>query len=1146
MESKSRFIRIRLLMLCALLLGTGAQAATTQFYELHRSEQPFLDGAKPVLFQTNALTYTDTDIRPDTRYYYWVRTVEMASTSKQVARQTQPGFKVTLTLKAPVKAPKNLILPVFADLDYYGADNLWPSGYGERSLYENSELPNRYLIERELSAGGTGPGDGGRLNYRRYDLDLSSHRRNSSQLSLVFRLDHQQPDEVLLVETPALAIPLTESADLAPANLRATVSPLGIKVDWNAASGVSGWSQPLTVQSGLDDQVPPGLTISAPTTNSTFTTYRGVADFSGTATDNDSVVQVTWQNHRGGSGKATGTANWTARNVAFHTGDNLIRITALDRHNNETSRYVHVHYDSQAYQGWFWNWATNLDSNPAFLSVDSRTNAVITGVITTNFFIGATELVSLATKNTSRRNPYIAKFSASQSPVWALALQSTNNLSISALSVDDDDNLVISGTCKAPAMFGTISIDDTAGQTLNYIAKFSSAGTALWVRTFEGSVTATIEDQAVDPSGNIYLGGTFSGGNLFSAPHQLVNSTSVKLLFVAKWNASGDLEWTRSATPGVENTSICLGVNSAGQTYVGGTYSDTDFVFQTVSMPVRPSTGSGVAMIFMLKLDSSGNVIWGQQGTNTHGPSGSVDFWPAIITVGPGDSAYMAGNFRRDSLKAPYYTTVGFGSQMLTASNYTSAFLAKFTSEGNAEWIKPFTNYFYNTVVDLEADQTGHVYLALNVSSQYLGTLFSLLKLNCLGEQVDSQGAQSFSGNSNVSGSDVAVHPSGNIFALGEYLYYDATFYARDTRYHPQVRLTDRLESSFLARLSPVVTNYLTTIFRQPTNQTIATGSSLTVNVGAACIGTIRYQWLKNEEEIPQATNSFFTISEAATSDSGQYRARLLTCEGIEYSDTVTISVLDRPVVENTATEFEIMNGQPLQVSFMAGGSPPLSIQWYRNGTLLPGASAPIIVIPGVQPKDAGLYHVVLTNLVGKTTNMVARVTVFDSATVLPHVRSPQIISQPQDITRALGNPFQLQVAVYGKSPFTYQWYRNDQPLPDATNRTYTVSSALGGQSGEYHVVISNDIDTVTSRKASVLIVPALLTSTWPAGSINFNQGLPLNLEVSPGTSYRLQVSSDLSNWTTLQTFQSDTALFNYLDTQAMNRTRAFYRVISP
>ncbi|MCD6052063.1 MAG: hypothetical protein K0Q55_3481 [Verrucomicrobia bacterium] len=238
MESKSRFVR--LLALCTFLLGVNAPAATAQFYELLRNEQPFLDGAKAIFSQTNALTYTDTDIRPDTRYYYWVRTVELASTSMQVARQTQPGFKVTLTLKAPVKAPKNQILPVFADLDYYGADNLWPSGYGERSLYENSKTPNRYLVERELSAGGTGPGEGGRLNYRRYDLDLSSYRRSSSSLSLVFRLDHQQPDEVLLVETPALAVPLTDSTDPAPDNLRATVSPFGIKVDWNAAPIIPG------------------------------------------------------------------------------------------------------------------------------------------------------------------------------------------------------------------------------------------------------------------------------------------------------------------------------------------------------------------------------------------------------------------------------------------------------------------------------------------------------------------------------------------------------------------------------------------------------------------------------------------------------------------------------------------------------------------------------------------------------------------------------------------------------------------------------------------------------------------------------------------------------------------------------------------
>jgi hypothetical protein len=451
-----------------------------------------------------------------------------------------------------------------------------------------------------------------------------------------------------------------------------------------------------------------------------------------------------------------------------------------------------------------------------------------------------------------------------------------------------------------------------------------------------------------------------------------------------------------------------------------------------------------------------------------------------------------------------------------------------------------------NEVKGIIADRNGHIYVATELSGNFVNEYCQLFRFDCNGQRINQQriiGTDSTAWNK-VYVDGLAMLPNGRAYLVGNYTY-EVIFPSGDSR-RPQLTLNDRYESKFLASLSPRINPYPSSIYLQPTNQTVAAGKPLILNVGAACLGPIRYQWYKNEELIPNATNALLTIPQATVADSGSYYATLLTCEDLEQSAAVTIQVLDIPAVVSQLSEVEVMRGQPLELSFTPAGTPPLNIQWYRNGTLLPGAVAPIIVVINAQAKDAGLYYAVITNLVGKTTNMIARVTVYDSAAVLPHVRSPQIISQPQDITRALGNPFQLQVTVYGKNPFTYQWYKDDQPLLNATNRTYSVNSALGGHTGEYHVVVSNDIDTVTSRKASVLIVPALLTSVWPAGSINFTQGLPLSLEVSPGTSYRLQVSSDLSTWTTLHTFLSDTALFNYLDTQAKNRTRAFYRVISP
>jgi len=65
--------------------------------------------------------------------------------------------------------------------------------------------------------------------------------------------------------------------------------------------------------------------------------------------------------------------------------------------------------------------------------------------------------------------------------------------------------------------------------------------------------------------------------------------------------------------------------------------------------------------------------------------------------------------------------------------------------------------------------------------------------------------------------------------------------------------------------------------------------------------------------------------------------------------------------------------------------------------------------------------------------------------------------------------PFSLTVAATG-SALNYQWWFNGEPLPGATNRSYSVASAPLTDSGFYSVVITNQAYAVTSAVASVVV----------------------------------------------------------------------------
>jgi Big-like domain-containing protein len=78
------------------------------------------------------------------------------------------------------------------------------------------------------------------------------------------------------------------------------------------------------------DNQRPTITITAPTSGSTFSTNTSPLTLGGTASDNVGVTQVTWRNDRGGSGTATGTTSWSASGIALQSGNNVLTVTARD------------------------------------------------------------------------------------------------------------------------------------------------------------------------------------------------------------------------------------------------------------------------------------------------------------------------------------------------------------------------------------------------------------------------------------------------------------------------------------------------------------------------------------------------------------------------------------------------------------------------------------------------------------------------------------------------------------------------------------------------------------------------------------------------------------------------------------------------
>lgn len=83
----------------------------------------------------------------------------------------------------------------------------------------------------------------------------------------------------------------------------------------------------------------------------------------------------------------------------------------------------------------------------------------------------------------------------------------------------------------------------------------------------------------------------------------------------------------------------------------------------------------------------------------------------------------------------------------------------------------------------------------------------------------------------------------------------------------------------------------------------------------------------------------------------------------------------------------------------------------------------------------------------------------------------PAILQQPADTHADLNGPLALTIEINGNAGFVgFQWYRDDQLIVGATQRTYAKAQAALDDAGEYRIEVSNPCGVTVSDIATVTI----------------------------------------------------------------------------
>ncbi|MDR2862906.1 MAG: immunoglobulin domain-containing protein, partial [Puniceicoccales bacterium] len=267
---------------------------------------------------------------------------------------------------------------------------------------------------------------------------------------------------------------------------------------------------------------------------------------------------------------------------------------------------------------------------------------------------------------------------------------------------------------------------------------------------------------------------------------------------------------------------------------------------------------------------------------------------------------------------------------------------------------------------------------------------------------------------------------------------------------------------------SPVV--IAPAIVTQPASQTVKAGSNVTFTVAATGSAPLSYQWSKDGIALSGKNAGQLVLANVTAADEGVYSVTVSNAAGVAPSANAKLTVTTLPpptaipVITAQPASQTVNEGGLVVFAVTAAGAPPLSYQWYKNGSLLSGKTSSLLVLTNAVSADAGSYTVVVSSTAGSVTSAIATLTISRPSGV------PGIKTQPLSQTVDAGSNVTFSVSATGPAPLSYKWYKDGVLLLGKLTSQLKLTSVTAADEGVYSVVVSNTAGAVTSADATLTV----------------------------------------------------------------------------
>jgi hypothetical protein len=254
---------------------------------------------------------------------------------------------------------------------------------------------------------------------------------------------------------------------------------------------------------------------------------------------------------------------------------------------------------------------------------------------------------------------------------WTRQLRSGADDSAVDVTTDVGGNVYVLGTT-----WGTLSANPGGGALDVVVVKYDGAGTLQWIEQVGAAELEFAGGIATDASGNVYVAGSTQGALHGNA------SAGMMDMFVAKYDAAGQRQWTRQLGSSEWDYGWAIASNANGDVYVaaaaGGSFTG------------EPSVKAGDQLL--LKYDSAGERLWIR----------AFDSGDDLVVDVASDATgrvYVAGY------------TAGALDGNPSAGGY-DPFVIAYDGAGNKRWSRQFGSTANDYAEGIATDPSGNVYLA--------------------------------------------------------------------------------------------------------------------------------------------------------------------------------------------------------------------------------------------------------------------------------------------------------------------------------------------------------------------------------------------------------------------------------------------------